>query len=150
MPPRTKFDRLISSPDDDREGLEHGGPENPEAGAGWCSRALLLWVWSMIRLGRRRKLEPSDLWQLPPRDDPQRLRAIFKERWATQRREHPQRSESGKLFRVLWGAFQWRLVVSALWVVLSTACQFVWPTYINALVEYAQAAESSGGAEGED
>eukprot|EP01043_Picozoa_sp_COSAG02_P065565 COSAG02_NODE_9935_length_2070_cov_5.467275_1_plen_623_part_10 len=141
---------MRSSRNDD--GLEHDGPPNPEVTSGCCARVFLLWAWSMIRLGRRRKLEPSDLWQLPPRDDPQTLAETFRIRWAQQQREHPLRSHRDQMFCVVWGAFQWRLMTSAILVVLATACQFVWPTYINALVQYAEAAtnEAADGATGED
>lgn len=141
------FKMLDTTPFENDDGLEHDGPPNPEVTSGWCSRVLLLWAWSMIRLGRRRKLEPSDLWQLPPRDDPHVLGVIFRERWAKQQREYPRRPHSSKLFRVLWGAFQWRLVSSAVLVVMATACQFVWPTYINALVQYAEVATNATGGE---
>ena len=117
-------------------------PPNPESSAAFLSRCLLLWVAPLVRLGRERDLLPDDLWELPKRDDPARLHARFLERWRDAQASPAAggRSRARRMFGVLWGLFGWRLFVSGVWVVLATGCQFVWPTYINALVQYAQAA----------
>jgi ABC-type multidrug transport system fused ATPase/permease subunit len=117
-------------------------PQRPPSSRSACSALLFWWATPLIRLGGSRPLQPADLWELAAADQPAQLRLCFEAAWAAA----PRRAPAARMFLACVSIFRRELAASGLLTVLSTACQFGAPTFIRAIVNYADATNDARGA----
>jgi ATP-binding cassette subfamily C (CFTR/MRP) protein 1 len=55
---------------------------NPEAQAGCCGRLFIHWLWPLLKLGRSRKLEQTDMYPLLPSESSERISGEFEREWS--------------------------------------------------------------------
>jgi hypothetical protein len=85
MPARAKNERVVYSPlrggDDDNDSEAFaplsGSARSPEASSGCCGHLFIHWLWPLLRLGRRRKLEMSDMYPLMPEERSETISDVF-------------------------------------------------------------------------
>ena len=78
------YSQLDSSGDalDDENSGPYGFSGNPEARAGCCSRLFIHWLWPLLALGKKRKLEMSDMYPLMPTESSELISTNFEREWA--------------------------------------------------------------------
>ena len=83
MPAKSSvYEPLDGGADDEEEAESLGSRPNPEGSAGCCSRAFIHWMWPMLKVGRRRKLEESDMYPLMEGEKAEHIAAKFEREWA--------------------------------------------------------------------
>ena len=82
MPAKSSVYEPLDGEPLDEEGESLGSRPNPEGSAGCCSRAFIHWMWPMLKVGRRRKLEESDMYPLMEGEKAEHIAAKFEREWA--------------------------------------------------------------------
>ena len=82
MPAKSSVYEPLDGGADEEEGESLGSRPNPEGSAGCCSRAFIHWMWPMLKVGRRRKLEETDMYPLMEGEKAEHIAAKFEREWA--------------------------------------------------------------------
>ena len=124
--------------DDDKE--KSGSNTYPEYTSNVLSRLLFSWVTSLVRLGYKRPLEASDIWDLDDRDSASNLHERFSVEW---RKEISKEGKPPSLFKALFRVFGAKFILGGFWKLFNDASQFVGPIILGKMIGYVKAPNSS-------
>lgn len=102
--------------------------------AGLLSLASLSWLNPLLRVGRRKPLELSDMPPLPPEDSTEAVYAKFECSWNDLKQKNPE--ETPSIFLALLKTFRFGVAVNGMFAFTNIVTSYVGPFLINDFVEY--------------
>eukprot|EP00698_Gefionella_okellyi_P004133 TRINITY_DN13869_c0_g1_i1.p1 TRINITY_DN13869_c0_g1~~TRINITY_DN13869_c0_g1_i1.p1 ORF type:complete len:1343 (-),score=367.63 TRINITY_DN13869_c0_g1_i1:24-4052(-) len=137
---RSEFDELRE--DDDIEAGKISRPF-PETTANWFSRITFWWVTPLCALGKRKPLEPDDLWQMAQHDRCATIGETFNREWS---KEGKLASRPPSLIRTMHRSFGTYFYISGVIKLIHDILQFFSPMLLRALIAFtaSYAASASG------
>jgi hypothetical protein len=118
------------------------GPRNTEATASYWSRWTFSWLSGILRLGSRRALEQTDLYELQIEDATAYNSAKLAAAWQREQRVRPGKGIFLRAFHFAYGKYFW---VTGIFQAVNTALMFANPILINTLVKYLSGEVRKGG-----
>lgn len=123
-------------------GSTERGLRNTEATASYWSRWTFSWLSGILRLGSRRALEQTDLYDLQVEDATAYNSAKLSDAWQREQQRRPGKGVFLRAFHSAYGRYFW---VTGVFQVVNTALMFANPILINTLVKYLSGEVSAPG-----
>ncbi|AWO95631.1 putative multidrug resistance-associated protein 4-like [Scophthalmus maximus] len=112
------------------------GGQHPLAGAGFVSRLFLCWLYPLLQLGHKRKLEESDMYRVLPEDRSDVLGETLQRLWEREVRNATKDLRKPKLTRVLIRCFGKPFAVAGLFAFLLETIKVVQPLLLGKIIMY--------------
>ena len=116
------------------------GPDNPYDDSSWVSKMWYMWYEPLLRVGRRRQLQPCDVYELQDGMFTTQVRDRFQTLWEI---EHLKRKTHASVTGTLWKCFWGEILCGFAWKALYDACSFAPPLLLNQLLIWIQNADAS-------
>lgn len=110
----------------------YGFRGNPEARAGCCGRLFVHWLWPLLILGQRRKLEQSDMYPLLESERSQGISQKFEHEWA--KAEGTSGAPWRRMLVVLWALEGSAFMAMFLIKLLGDVFRFVTPAALQQII----------------
>ncbi|KAJ2428777.1 hypothetical protein GGF47_001162 [Coemansia sp. RSA 2524] len=126
--PRRESEYML--PEDDGE-LADSGAKTPEESANIFSRLTFSWMSPLLRLGRHKGIDESDLWPLPTKYSPVNVAETFELHWEAELGGH-----SPSLLRALWKTTGVPYALAGLLKLVQDILQFTQPVLLSRLIGF--------------
>ncbi|KAJ2272600.1 hypothetical protein J3F81_002991, partial [Coemansia sp. RSA 371] len=126
--PRRESEYVL--PEDDGE-LADSGAKTPEESANIFSRLTFSWMSPLLRLGRHKGIDESDLWPLPMKYSPVNVAETFELHWEAELGGH-----SPSLLRALWKTTGLPYALAGLLKLVQDILQFTQPVLLSRLIGF--------------
>ncbi|KAJ2186808.1 hypothetical protein EV181_003106, partial [Coemansia sp. RSA 532] len=126
--PRRESEYML--PEDDGE-LADSGAKTPEESANIFSRLTFSWMSPLLRLGRHKGIDESDLWPLPTKYSPVNVAETFELHWEAELGGH-----SPSLLRALWKTTGLPYALAGLLKLVQDILQFTQPVLLSRLIGF--------------
>ncbi|XP_069001598.1 ATP-binding cassette sub-family C member 4-like [Embiotoca jacksoni] len=118
------------------EVTKSGDKGNPLAAAGFVSRVFLCWLGPLLRLGHKRQLEESDMYDVLPEDRSERLGEELQRSWDREVRRAMKEGRGPKLSGVLAERYGKAYALAGLFVFLMEAIKVAQPLFLGQIILY--------------
>ncbi|KAM3584831.1 uncharacterized protein V6R79_000382 [Siganus canaliculatus] len=115
---------------------KEAGKHNPLSNAGFLSRVFLCWLTPLMHLGKKQRLEESDMYGILPEDRSQILGEQLQRIWDLEVRKATKAIEKPKLGRALIRCYGRSYAVAGLFVFLLEAIKVIQPLLLWKIIQY--------------
>ncbi|KAM9820901.1 ATP-binding cassette sub-family C member 4-like [Neosynchiropus ocellatus] len=112
------------------------GGRNPLLGAGCLSRLFLCWLSPLMHLGRKKRLEQSDMYPLLPADGSWNLGSVLQRLWEKEVKSAAKEERKPKLTRVLVRCFGREYALAGVFAFSLEAIKVIQPLLLGKIILY--------------